>query len=313
MSNDSPRDTSVTLTREEARYYTEMGRTLDEARSRSAAAPGSIADSFDPETALPDGDSGYLDRMLARAEGHEAAPDVLHSTDFQGPLPAIRANELDGQSPSGHPRPISMLKPGDTVAFQGTRVEVENAARLGLLVKDGAGYRLPTSTENADAAEQHRQSEAEQREQDRAELPQLIERGDEPDHQTQRDIEDVSRRVPSHALTAIIDDAATNDGTISLESVVKIGQRAGLTSEQAQQMTTRLYEGFQRQADRAAIAAGIPPQMVNELWAWANQNARDVQANAARSLALASDTAPIRELVRRFVASKRDAGRNRRD
>jgi len=140
-----------------------------------------------------------------------------------------------------------------------------------------------------------------------------FEPGVEISPEAQRAIEDVSRLVPAHALTALVQDVAANDGTISLDSVVKIGQRAGMTSEQAQATTVKLYEGYQRQANRAAMKAGVPEQLLGDLWSWAGQNMKAEQSNAALSIALASDTAPIKNIVRAYIAHKRDERRNRRD
>jgi hypothetical protein len=156
-----------------------------------------------------------------------------------------------------------------------------------------------------------RKAEQEQRAQERAELPALIEAGEEPDADTQRAIEGVARSIPAHALTALVQDVATNDGTISLDSVVKVGQRAGMTNEQAQATTVKLYEGYQRQANRAAMNAGVPEQLLPDLWRWAGENMKNEQSNAALSIALASDTAPIKNIVKAYIAYHRDQRRNR--
>lgn len=314
MSNDYSRphpDMSVRISSAEAQEIVAQDRALREAQALHKPLPK--ADVI-PESALPPGAGAeYINQMLTRADrgGWSDTRDVVRSTDWSGPLPTADAATIDPRSDFGTPRTLATLRPGDTIAYGPTRVEVSQAVAQGLLIPDNmtGGYRLPTSAERP--AEQQRAEQQEQRQQEVDDLAAQREAGDIADAETQGAMEIAAHYIPAPVIHALAEDVASN-GSFSSANIVEASQRAGIPVEQGQNLVMELYVGGIRQARRAAVSAGVPASEVDDLWEWAQRERPGDHRNAVREIGIAGRSGAVKALAKAYLAQRNDRARNSR-
>jgi hypothetical protein len=185
-------------------------------------------------------------------------------------------------------------------------MSVEQAVREGLLeVTERGTYRVPDASARQ---AQQLQQEQEQKAAEQAQLSAMVATGDAPDAEASAAIDLVTKHVPAQAVTHLIQDVAQN-GSLSSESVAKVGKSLGWSEAQAQGAASQVYEGLRRQADAAAVHAGVPASETDALWSWAAQTQATEHSHAVLALAYRSDSAGLKKLAKLYLANKRDVAR----
>lgn len=311
---------SVRTTSAEARQLSEMSRAMGEAEARRKPLPAQRG--ILPETAFPVGvePHEYARRMVSRGGGIPNQPDTTTDrTAAANYLPTVNLATADPRSSGGlATRSMSTLKAGDTVAVvlpsgATTRVEVDQAARMGLLIPDHmtGGYRIPNGDEQQ-AQQQAEQQEAQRQEQEEAaDMPAMIEAGDAPDAATAKTFGDLIGVAGFEDVNHLVQDYTSNGGTLSLANVQEVERRIGLSSGSGEVIAQGLADGFYRQAAKAAVSSGVPTERVNELWQWAAENAPMAHRTAASALVLGRDASGIRHLAQMWLTDQRRIADNK--
>lgn len=316
---------SVTVSPTEAKSLAEQSRALAEAERNRTPLPRDR--SVIPDEAFPPGFSAeqkraYVDAMMAKdREYSNRSQDTVRHRDAQNArLPQVTADTVDPRSKGGSPRAMSQLQAGDTIAIAGTRVEVTHAERLGLIIRDAHGYRLASSTEQSDAQriadsqvkadEQEKQEQQNDPEERFENQEQAIAAGAEMDAGTMNMVNMSLERLGADSFTALVNDYA-NSGSISLANIQEAARRAGMSNQDAQALVYGIHKGVEAQATKAAIAAGVPADAVNDLWGWAGAEHKAEHINAIRAIAVQGDHSGIRKLAKAFMTAARDLKRHR--
>lgn len=291
--------------REERVSMVEEAKRVGEAQRRTPALPAQrdmSARALAPE-GHPDPE-GYISAMIARGGGNRNAP-VLDSS--KAPAPPVDATILDKcLSPAGFKCSPADLKPGARVFYKGYEIEVEQAVRQGLLVRDlqNGGYALPNK-DAQDAREKVAKEAAEwEKQQQAGELEAKRASGDDCDAETQGALDIMAEHVPAQAANSLVNDYVAN-GSLSEANVVAVAEQLGWTGDQGKAVASKVIAGLQRQADRVAVSSGVASHETNAVWSWLADRYPAEHRNAALALAHANDTKPLRALVKKYVGQNR--------
>lgn len=311
-SDGQPTIKWVNVSAEEARAIAPQSEFFNDAKRQSERTSQAVDAALSGpkwSDAAPAGvdPRAYIAAMAGKADGN-FVPE--HRDGFKATLPLGAPTSLSIKTPWGASRPPGDAKPGDllTIHISGQPVdlEIEQAVREGLVRRSaGGGYQpLPEEELRALQAEALRDMQK-QKPIEGGALDAKRATGDEPDADTSALIGAINARVPAPAIDALANDMLTN-GSLSMENVVRVGQASGLSAEQAMTYASRAVEGFQRQANAAAISVGVAAEELGDVHAWASQQMPLEYNNAQRALAFASDARGMKDIARKYRAAQRE-------
>jgi hypothetical protein len=258
-----------------------------------------------PNDALPPGgDPEYVARMLAVAGNPTERAKVVNGSDYTGRLPAV-VGALEGWSKSGSVRAPSDLRPGDTISYMGTRIEVSQALREGIIERDvTGGYRSLSSPDRTAIQAQDRRAVTDQAAADATELVALRQAGEELPQAAQAVVDSVVARADGQAVENVLRELVST-GDVSASTLAQAGMSAGYSSTQAANAYNAMYAGYREQADTCAAILGVPREQTDALWNWAAENHTEVHRIAINSLIRGGGTDGIKALAKGYVAHLR--------
>jgi hypothetical protein len=295
--------------RQERLDMVERARVIGEAQQRTRNAPPVVQPKRDLASMVPPehraNPQAYLNKMIERGGGHQNSRSMDSSKIG---APPVDASILDNcLSPGGFTCSPADLKPGSKVVYKGYEMEVEQAVREGLLVRNAqtGGYALPDKSAQ-DAREAVAKQAAEWDNQQAAgEIEAKRAIGEEADAELQSALDLVSKHVPAQAADALVQDFISN-GSMSEANVVKLAESLGWTGDKGLAVASEVHNGMLRQATTAVASVGVPVGEAQNLWNWMASNYPQEHQNAIRSMAIANDVKGLKALAKKYIGQTRN-------